>query len=79
MDNQHRKIKTYRELDQSEVDAMNSVKSLEADIAALWDQIAAMPGVDKRDLAMARTHFEDACIRMVRAVARPQTPWITRP
>ncbi|QJD54825.1 NAD/FAD-utilizing enzyme [Pseudomonas phage MR6] len=75
MDNQHRKIQTYRELSQAEIDAMNSVKALEADIAALHAQIAAMPGVDKRDLAMSRTHFEDACIRLVRSVARPVTPW----
>lgn len=75
MDNQHRRIQTYRELSQSEIDAMNSVKALEADIAALHAQIAAMPGVDTRDLAMSRKHFEDACIRLVRSVARPVTPW----
>ena len=75
MDNQHRKIQTYRELTQSEIDAINSVKALEADIADLWRQLGQVPGVDHRDLALARTHFEDGCIRAVRAVARPTSPF----
>jgi hypothetical protein len=72
---QHKQIKTYRDLTQSEIDSMNSVKALEADIAALLHQLADVPGVDRRDLALARTHFEDGCIRAVRAVARPVSPF----
>ena len=75
MDNQHKQIKGYRDLSQSEIDGMNSVKALEADVAALWHQLNEIPGVDKRDLALARTHFEDACIRAVRAIARPVSPF----
>lgn len=75
MKDQHTKIKGYRDLSQSEVDAMNSVKALEGDIAALVKQLSNLPGVNLRDLALARTHFEDACIRTVRAVARPVSPW----
>ncbi len=75
MKDQHTRIKGYRDLTQSEIDAMNSVKALEADIAALVRQIGELPGVDRRDLAIARTAFEDGCIRTVRAVARPVTPW----
>ena len=75
MKDQHTKITGYRDLTQSEIDAMNSVKALEADIAELWKQLGKLPGVNQRDLALARTHFEDACIRAVRAIARPVTPW----
>ncbi len=75
MKDQHKHIKGYRDLNASEVAAMNSVKALEADIAALWKQLSDLPDVNKRDLALARTHFEDACIRAVRAVARPVSPW----
>ena len=75
MKDQHEKIKGYRDLSQSEIDAMNSVKALEADIAALCMQLGELPGVDERDLALARPHFENACIRAVRAVARPVSPW----
>lgn len=75
MKDQHTKIKGYRDLSQSEIDAMNSVKALEADAAELFKQLQALPGIDQRDMALARTHFEDACIRVVRAVARPVSPW----
>lgn len=75
MDNQHKKITGYRDLTQSEIDGMNSVKALEADIAELWKQLRCVPNVNQRDLALARTLFEDACIRVVRAVARPASPF----
>ena len=75
MDNQHKKITGYRDLTQSEIDGMNSVKALEADIAELWKQLGLIPNVNQRDLALARTAFEDACIRAVRAVARPTSPF----
>lgn len=75
MKDQHTKIKGYRDLTQDEIDAMNSVKLIEVRLAALWDSLSAVPGVDRRDLALARTHFEDGCIRAVRAVARPQSPF----
>lgn len=75
MKDQHKQIKTYRDLTQSEIDSMNSVKALEADIADLLRQLAEIPGVNGRDLALARTHFEDGCIRAVRAVARPVSPF----
>lgn len=75
MKDQHTKITGYRDLTQSEIDGMNSVKALEVDVAALWHQLGTIPGVNHRDLAIARTHFEDACIRAVRAVARPVSPF----
>lgn len=75
MKDQHKKITGYRDLTQSEIDGMNSVKALEADVAALWHQLSTISGVSHRDLAIARTHFEDACIRAVRAVARPVSPF----
>lgn len=75
MKDQHKRIKGYRDLTQSEIDGMNSVKALEVDIAALVEQLGTLPGVNRRDLALARTHFEDGCIRAVRAVARPHSPF----
>lgn len=78
MKDQHTKIKGYRDLTQSEIDAMNSVKAFEADGAALLRQLAALPGINGRDIALARTHLEDACIRAVRAVARPASPFDTK-
>lgn len=75
MKDQHTKIKGYRDLDQAEIDGMNSVKEFEKVGADLLRSLAAIPDVNTRDLALARTHLEDACIRAVRAVARPVTPY----
>ena len=36
MDNQHKLIKGYRDLTQSEIDGMNSIKSLEVDTGNLF-------------------------------------------
>lgn len=75
MKDQHKKIKGYRDLTADEIQSMNKVKALETQAAELVKELSNLPGVDGRDLALARTHFEDACIRAVRAVARPVTPW----
>lgn len=76
MENQHRAIKTYRELTPVEIGAMNRVKELERKAAEVLELLVALvPDADKRDLALAQTHFEDACIRAVRAVARPESPF----
>lgn len=75
MKDQHTKITGYRDLSQGEIDAMNAVKEFEKVGADLLRSLAALPDVNTRDLALARTHLEDACIRAVRAVARPVTPY----
>ncbi|MFM4814678.1 Acb2/Tad1 domain-containing protein [Aeromonas dhakensis] len=41
MDNQHRKINGFRELDQAEIDLMNEVKAAELMLLSLHDKIAA--------------------------------------
>ena len=75
MKDQHTKITGYRDLSQGEIDAMNAVKEFERQGASLLRTLGALSHVDTRDLALARTHLEDACIRAVRAVARPATPY----
>ncbi len=39
MDNQHRKIKGYRELTQQEIDLMNQIKSKGAELLALQNEL----------------------------------------
>ena len=39
MDNQHRKIKVYRELNQAELDAMNEIKEKAAEIGELCEKL----------------------------------------
>lgn len=71
MDNQHKLVKGYRDLSQSEIDAMNSIKLAEQDIGQLWQQIGKIPGVDGRMLNIAKTELQQAFSWFVRAVAQP--------
>jgi hypothetical protein len=71
MENQYRKISGYRELNQQEIDGMNSVKALEKDALYLMAQLGELPNVDQRRLAVARTNIEQACMWAVKAVSRP--------
>lgn len=71
MDNQHRLVSGYREFTQSELDTINSIKLAEQDIGQLWQQVRALPGVDQRCLAEAKTGLQAAFSWFVRAVAKP--------
>lgn len=71
MDNQHKRVKGYRDLSQQEIDAMNSIKLAEQDIGQLWQQIAKVPGVDVRMLNIAKTQLQQSFSWFVRAVAQP--------
>lgn len=75
MENQHRKIKGYADLDQSEIDAINSIKDLLEDIAELWFQISQDHDVDPRWMNIAKTHFEEGCAAFVKAVAQGESPF----
>lgn len=57
MDNQHKKIAGYRDLTQSEIDGMNSIKALEAGAGELFKQIGQIEGVDPRLLALAKPNL----------------------
>ncbi len=76
MDNQHKKIKGYRDLSQAEIDGMNSIKALEADAGELFKQIAEIEGVDQRHLSLARTNLQQGFMWFVRAIAKPVDPFI---
>ena len=80
MENQHRKITGYRELTQGEIDLMNRIKATEALVADLAADVrGTVPaGEPQRQAAIAVTAFEEAFMRLVRAVAQPATPWDRR-
>jgi len=75
MENQHQKISGYRDFDQETVDVINDIKSLEQGVAEEWHALAGKGDADMRELALARTHFEDAFMHLVKAVAKPVSPW----
>lgn len=74
MDNQHRQISGYRELDATEISLINEVKTLERAFARVHAEVLERGG-DPRDAELARTHAEDAFSRLVRAVAKPESPY----
>lgn len=53
MENQHRKIKGYRELDETEISYMNMAKEKANEVGNLVTSIKAIPGVDQRWAAIA--------------------------
>lgn len=71
MDNQHRHIAGYRELSAEEIALMNALKAQGAEVGALLDQLKAMPTVDQRALAIARTELQTGLMWAVRAIAQP--------
>lgn len=71
MENQHRKISGYRELSQTEINLMNECKALEAKFNSLIDKLKAISELDQRNVSLAATHGEDAFMRAVRSIARP--------
>lgn len=86
MENQHRKIKGYRELSQAEIDLMNEIKTKGQE---LEDLINKCRGVDvlvgktgdrehdeildeaSRWRSVAKTHLQQGLMALTRSVAKP--------
>lgn len=70
MENQHRKIKGYRELSQAEIDLMNQIKEAGNQLGEL---IAGLENkeVDKRWLAIAKTDLQKGFMALTRSIAKP--------
>lgn len=79
MDNQHKKIAGYRDLSQSEIDGINSVKALEADAAQLVAQLRALPNIDNRAVSLAVTNLQQASMWLTKAIARSADPFFPTP
>jgi hypothetical protein len=76
MDNQHKHIKGYRDLDEHEIALINQLKQAEANagmvIAQLNDLCQAVSDVEAaRWVSIARTHLETGFMYAIKAVARP--------
>lgn len=75
MDNQHQKIKGYRDLSQAEIDLMNDAKAKAEEVGKLIDVLNNMQSisVDKRWLAIAKTDLQKGFMSLVRSIAQPTT------
>lgn len=78
MDNQHRKIKGYRDLTQAEIDLMNEIKQKGIELDALVEKVRQHgtttdgSGEPIRWAAIARTDLQQGLMALTRSVARPE-------
>lgn len=72
MENQHREIKGYRELDKAEIDLMNEIKSQGI---ALGELVAKLKGegvkLDQRWISIGATDLQQGLMALTRGVAKP--------
>lgn len=71
MDNQHRKIKRYRELSQAEIDLMIEIKTKGAELGDLVDKLRFLPEIDQRWVSIGTTDLQTGLMALTRAVAKP--------
>lgn len=73
VDNQHQKIKGYRDLTETEIGAMNDCKSIAVEVGILCDKVAGMDNVDQRWVSIGRTQLQQGFMALIRGIARPET------
>ena len=74
VDNQHQKIKGYRDLSIEEIDDMNASKELAEKVGDFIKKMAQeRPNIDKRWLAIAQTDLQKGFMALVRSIAKPET------
>lgn len=73
MENQHRQIKGYRELSQTEIDRMNDIKQLGVVLGELVGALRADPRLDQRWISIGATDLQTGLMALTRGVARPET------
>lgn len=87
MENQHRKIKGYRELNQDEIDLMNEVKEMGEKLALLLERCRNVDVIEgkhgdggehdakldeaSRWRSIAKTHLQQGLMALTRSVAKP--------
>ena len=71
MENQHRKIKGYRELSQEEIDLMNEVKENGIKLGELVSRLEALESNDKRWVSIGKTDLQKGLMALTQAIAKP--------
>jgi hypothetical protein len=82
MDNQHRQIKGYRELDAEDIALLNEAKEIAAVVGEFCGKRAAQPAIppdgvltpgaiDKRWLAIGQTNLQQGFMAVNRSITRP--------
>ncbi len=73
MDNQHRRIIGYRDLNEGEIARMNEIKALGVQLEQLVEGLRYMPpgATDPRWIEIGETHLQQGLMALTRAVAKP--------
>ena len=79
MDNQHKKIKGYRDLNQDEIDLMNELKEKADEVGKLISKVEGLHAdtgghtIDLRWLNIGKTDLQKGFMAAIRAVAQPES------
>lgn len=74
MENQHRQIKGYKELDQAQIDLMNKIKTKAAEVGVLVDELKDLrvnSALDQRWVSIGATNLQQGFMALTRAVTKP--------
>ena len=71
MENQHRKIKGYRELSQEEIDLMNEIKAKGIELGDLVTKLRSTEGLDQRWVSIGATDLQTGLMALTCGVAQP--------
>lgn len=71
MENQHREIKGYRELNAEEIALMNEIKTKGAELGELVKKLRGNEGIDQRWVSIGATDFQTGLMALTRSVAQP--------
>jgi hypothetical protein len=71
MENQHRKIAGYRELNEAEIAAMNEVKQKGVELGELVKKLRDNAEFDQRWLSIGATDLQTGLMALTRAIAKP--------
>lgn len=71
MDNQHKKIKGYRDLSQAEIDLMNEIKAKGVELGELVAKLRSTECLDQRWVSIGATDLQTGLMALTRGVAQP--------
>ena len=71
MENQHRKIKGYKDLSQENINLINKIKMKSNEVGVLINELNENIELDKRWIDIGRTDLQKGFMALVRSVAKP--------
>jgi hypothetical protein len=71
MENQYRKIKGYRELDEVEIALINKVKEQGVALGELVEKLRATQDLDQRWVSIGATDLQTGLMALTRAITKP--------